>query len=173
MFVLPDTTNHVSAVANNFPSAADQLSAALNAPIPFFFAIVAVGVVIAGAIWRAFQWRYDGIIELTRTMLELARTEAVTAKARQTELEATIKSLESKTKTLESKIQQLPKMTEIPALRELQPLAHDLSTVTSTASQQLLRLGQSNNAVTESLSRIPVGLWKPSETTITNLPKST
>lgn len=151
---MPDTTNHIqSAITYNLPSASDQLSAALNAPIPFFFAIGAVFIVIAGMVWKAFQWRYDGIIELTRTMLELARTQADAAKARQTELEATVKSLESK-------IEQLVKSAGSSS-RDVQQLAEEISKTSLTASAQVVRLGEANNAVSDALARVPYSLlWR-------------
>jgi Tfp pilus assembly protein PilO len=147
-----------SGVTTNLPTAADQLSAALSAPIPFFFAVGAVAVVIAGAVWKAFDGRYGGIIELTRTMLELARTEAQSAKAKESDLKQTVESLKRQLEKLADKSKND---------RELQPLVQDLTIATTTASAQLSQLGQANTAVSESLSRIPlIGFPGPARITI-------
>jgi hypothetical protein len=125
------------------PSVTDQFFAVLNTPIPFFLAVMA----IAWGIWRAMEWRYQGIIDLTKTMHQLAQTEAQTGKAKQVELEATVKSLKEELTNFAERNK---------GDQALQPAIQDLSRLTLTAQSQLEQLGQANNAVSNALTRVPI-----------------
>ncbi len=152
---MPDTANQLArAVAYNFPSASDQLSAALSAPIPFFFALVAVGFVMWTAIWGLYKWRYDRLIDITKGMLELANVQTVALKNQVAEHVSTNNSLQEDIRKL---------LTEKTANeRELQLLSEKVKTLQT----QSARLRESNNAITDSLSRIPSTFrtWAPSVT---------
>ena len=160
---MPDPTNHVPFI---LPSAADQFSAALNAPIPFFIAMVVVAVALASAIWKAFSWRYDGIIEMTQERVVLAQAEAKSAKEKQTELEKTVKSLKDGIANLvpRGSIGMNFGTTDSPEVKktkeELSKKIEELSRIADTADSQLLRLGSSNSAVTDLLSHIPTGGYR-------------
>jgi hypothetical protein len=71
------------------PSIADQFAAVLNAPLPFLLAL-GIGAV---AVWRAFEWRYGGVIEKTKSLWELAEHDAAGAKKREDELKKTVQKL--------------------------------------------------------------------------------
>jgi hypothetical protein len=58
------------------PSIADQFSAAMAAIVPFFIAVFSVWWASVVFIWRAFEWRYAGIVEKYKTVLELTLQEA-------------------------------------------------------------------------------------------------
>ena len=153
-------TDHISFT---LPSAADQFSAALSAPIPFFIAIVVVAVALATAIWKAFLWRYDGIIEMTRERVVLAQAEAKSAEKKQTELEKTVKSLKDGIANLAPKDgmkfgNDTPEVDRIK--EELSKKIKELSNIADTADLQLLHLGSSNSAVTDLLSNIPTSGYR-------------
>jgi hypothetical protein len=159
---MPDPTNHVPFI---LPSAADQFSAALSAPIPFFIAMVVVAVALASAIWKAFSWRYDGIIEMTQERVVLAQAEAKSAKEKQTELEKTVKSLKDGIANLAPKSSMMDFGTsDSPEVKktkeELSKKIEELSKIADTADSQLFQLGSSNNAVTDLLSHIPTSGYR-------------
>jgi hypothetical protein len=141
---VPDTANQIAgAVAYTFPNASDQLSAALSAPIPFFVAIFAVAIGIWGIVWKAFDWRYAGIIEQTKSMLELARAENESFKNKYSESEATIKSLQNK----------IDGLTKIGAReRDFKKSAQE---DVDKLLEQMHGLRQSTDVISESLSRVP------------------
>ena len=93
------------------------------------------------------EWRYQGIIDLTKTMHQLAQTEAQTGKAKQVELEATVKSLKEELTSFAERNK---------GDQALQPAIQDLSRLTLTAQSQLEQLGQANNAVSSALTRVPI-----------------
>src|SRR5579863_5878382 len=74
-------------------STSDQFVAVLNAPLPFFLALLAVSVILWGVIRWAYQWRYDGTIEMLNAMLRLAAEENRIAKDRQAASSDTVKKL--------------------------------------------------------------------------------
>jgi len=146
-------TSQILAVATleanklNWPDAADQFWAVLNAPIPFALALVVVGA----AIWKAMEWRYGGIIEMTRERVELAKADAAASKSRESELTTTVETLESKIEGLSQSValdkEKLAneQKTELEEIRKLAELL----------SAQLASVSAANNAVSDSLSRIP------------------
>ena len=76
------------------PTVQEQLSFALNAPVPFFLTLVAAAIVIWSVIRWAYQWRYDGKIEKLEAMLKLAAEENRIAKERYADAKAVIDELE-------------------------------------------------------------------------------
>jgi hypothetical protein len=58
------------------PSVGDQFALLFAAPIPFFLTVGGICVVLAGIIWKAMEWRYQGVIDRLRVMHEQAAAEA-------------------------------------------------------------------------------------------------
>jgi hypothetical protein len=130
----------------SIPTAADQFAAALSAPMPFIFAVFAVGVALfAGLLW-AFRWRYDGVIEQLDAMIRLAAEENRIQKERENDLRA----LGAEFRT---------KLAELEEIETKQPTSHgkrvveDLSKLSLTFDRRLDQLGQSNTATDEALRR--------------------
>jgi hypothetical protein len=121
-------------IPTTLPTLHEQLSAVLAAPVPFFFTVLLVWLAtigaISGALWWAFKWRYDGIIEKYKTVLDLALRDAEIVRRRKDELEAGVKSLPEKH-------------------------GEERASALSTIEQQFAALGQANNAITETLSSAP------------------
>jgi F0F1-type ATP synthase membrane subunit b/b' len=160
---MPDTTTTSQVIAAThdaakfvLPTASDQWSAVFNAPIPFSLAVAAVMVVLTTAIWKAFKWRYDGVIEKkqatidqTQSLVELAKADAGGSKEKVTELTATIKKLESKIETLTKEAKEAA-MGAKPS-----PTLAEVGRLVATATAQVTDVSTANNAVSQSLSRIP------------------
>jgi septal ring factor EnvC (AmiA/AmiB activator) len=154
---------HAAGTATHvYPSASDQFTAVLNAPLPFFLALFAVVAALAVAIWRAFEWRYGGIIEMTRTMVEAAKTDAASSKTRESELKETVKSLESEIEALTHK---MATTTGADGAKEDRAKVEKILKLAHTASDQLSVLSTANSAVSDSLYRIPtiIGTIKATE----------
>jgi hypothetical protein len=79
---------------DKLPSIPEQFSAVLNAPIPFFFAVVIVAVVI----WRACEWAYRAVLNKRKELYDLSRQEVDRLKDN---AEQTTKELDAKIALLE------------------------------------------------------------------------
>jgi len=124
-------------------SVTDRIAAVFSAPIPFFPALFSVLAVALVFIWRAMEWRYGGVIALTRTMLQLAEREAQSAKQKESELSDTIKKL----------ISEIDDLKKAPVGSDLQPRITNLANTTTTANSQLVELRKTNSAVSDFLRR--------------------
>jgi len=89
------------------------------------------------------EWRYGGVIALTRTMLQLAEREAQSAKQKESELSDTIKKL----------ISEIDDLKKAPVGSDLQPRITNLANTTTTANSQLVELRKTNSAVSDFLRR--------------------
>jgi hypothetical protein len=120
----------------------EQINAVSNAPIPFFFAVLAISI----AIWGAFEWAYRAMYNKARNLSELERSEAVlkaeAASRKEAEFSETMKKLIDEIDTLKK---------EAPS--EVRLLIEKVSSTSSIANNQLNELGRANTAVTEVLRR--------------------
>jgi len=110
----------------------EQFAAAINAPVPFFLAVIAVAV----AIWKAMEWAYRQRLELWQTMHQAAVKDAEYAKEREAALDATLKNLSEKTK-------------DYP---EIEPTV-------ATANSQFTKLREANTELFDTLNRFPDQRW--------------
>jgi hypothetical protein len=123
------------------PTAQEQLSFALNAPVPFFLTLVAAAIAIWLVIRWAYQWRYDGKIEKLEAMLKLAAEENRIAKERYTDAKVVIDELEK------AKAGEGEKGTVTQELSKLR-LAIDSALKANTAVDDTLRRGAAFTAST-------------------------
>jgi hypothetical protein len=122
------------------PSVADQFAAALSAPLPF---VIAVGVAVAvavGVIWRAFEWRYAGVIEKTSSLWKLAEHDVAAAKKREAELKETVEQLTNELNESKKDAELADKLVKI-------------EKVAAKAATQVQELRDANNAISETVSR--------------------
>jgi hypothetical protein len=120
------------------PTISDQFAAAFSALIPFTLAVLAVTAMI----WRAFQWRYDGVIEKLNAMLRLAAEENRIQKERQTDLATDLAAAEKK-------LDEFVKVKGAEGAPDLKPLKQDLSKLRLAVESA----SQANTAVDEALRR--------------------
>ena len=123
------------------PTVQEQLSFALNAPVPFFLTLVAAAIAIWSVIRWAYQWRYDGKIEKLEAMLRLAAEENRIAKERYADAKAVIDELEK------AKAGEGAKDTVTQELSKLR-LAIDSALKANTAVDDTLRRGAAFTAST-------------------------
>jgi hypothetical protein len=71
-----------------WPTLSDQITAVLNAPIPFLLVIAAIGGSIWVAIWRAMEWCYRTRLDKWAEVHALVKEEVDFAKNKQTQLGA-------------------------------------------------------------------------------------
>jgi hypothetical protein len=109
------------------PSPADQLSAVLNAPIPFLIALV----FLAWGMWRTFEWRYRAVIDKMKEMAVLSRAEVDHWKD----------ALARSTSQTREQVEVLQKK-KLPA--ELKPVVNQLSQSVSRSTVELVELGKAN-----------------------------
>jgi hypothetical protein len=124
------------------PSVADQFAAVLNAPLPFLLALAAV----AYFVWRAFEWRYAGVIEKTRSLWELAEHDAAGAKKRETDLKETVQELTDELSNIREDAEPVDKRAFVAALEKAKKAAAELGA-------QMQELEQANNAVSDTVRR--------------------
>jgi hypothetical protein len=124
------------------PSVADQFAAVLNAPLPFAFALGVVAV----AVWRAFEWRYAGVIEKTRSLWELAEHDAKSAKTREDELKKTVEQLTNELRDIRTDAEAADKLVKIEKIEKIEKTAAEVAA-------QVQKLEKANNAVSETVSR--------------------
>jgi hypothetical protein len=133
----------------SIPTAADQFAAALSAPIPFIFAVVAVAIALfAGLLW-AFRWRYDGVIEKLEAVIRLATEENRIAKEREKDLRNSREELSAKLAELTKEIE----TKETSDTKRVLAVVDDLSKLSLTFDKQLFQVAQSNTAIDEALRR--------------------
>ena len=120
----------------------EQINAVLSAPIPFFFTLVVVWVVI----WRTFEWRYKAVNEKTNALFELSRSEVQVAAAAAARVEAELRD------TLKKQADEIEHLKNAKT-DEMRSLVDQLIKTTGTATGQLLALGRANAAVSDAARR--------------------
>jgi uncharacterized phage infection (PIP) family protein YhgE len=129
------------------PSVSDQLAAALSAPIPLLFAL-GVGVFV---IWRVFEWRYQAVIEKTRSLYELSQSAAQIAQQvatdKEIKLSGTIDDLNKQLKELTANVDKQPKQ----AAADVIPALEQLNQTSTLANNQLVELRKANSTVADTL----------------------
>jgi hypothetical protein len=128
---MPDPTT-------TLPSVGDQFAAVLNAPLPFLLALAAVAFVV----WRAFEWRYAGVTEKTKSLWELAEHDAKAAKEREAELKETVQKLTEELSDIRNKKD-----------AELADKLVKIEKVAAEVATQVKELEKANNAVSETVRR--------------------
>jgi hypothetical protein len=141
------------------PTVDQQLSAVFNAWLPFIFAVVAITGPAAVAIWRVMEWRYREQYEKTKALYEIvishAQHAAEAASRTEADLKSTNASRDEEIQGLNNLLQQLQAQQQAPSEGFLAGLADglgDLAKSSSKTKDQLVKLGQANNAVSEALS---------------------
>jgi hypothetical protein len=122
---------------------AEQITAVTNAWLPFLFAVGAVAIVI----WRAMEWRYTGIIEITKAMHQSAARAEQRAEQKAAALEVTLNKLADK----------VPRKANdsTPSLTFSGADMQDLSDLVSTATAQVGEVRSATDDIADALSQTP------------------
>ncbi len=128
------------------PNASDQFAAVLAAPLPFFFALAAVVLPLAAAIWYIMEWAYRRRIDLLETMHSHAVAENNRVRARLSDTQAAVESQESVIAKLKEKRDAYP---------DLVPTFDELFSATATTGTQIDRLAAANDALSDTLLVYP------------------
>jgi hypothetical protein len=144
------------------PTVDQQLSAVFNAWLPFILAVVAIVGPAAVAIWRVMEWRYREQYEKTKTLYEIvishAQHAADAASRTQADLKLANASQNEEIQKLKNLLHQQQMLEDTDAASKagfLSGFADGISDLEKTSSRtrdQLRKLGQANNAVSEALS---------------------
>ena len=125
---------------------------AWNWPLPFVMAVAMLAVPMAGIIWFICQLRYKQQIATLRDRVELAderlgdaKEKIVKAAEEKTALHTTVKELNAQIEKLKKRKAQLP--------RELQSIVDRLTTSSATASNQVSKLSEAQEAVDAAVSK--------------------
>jgi chromosome segregation ATPase len=125
---------------------------AWNWPLPFVTAVAVLAVPMAGIIWFICQLRYKqqiatlkNRVELTDERLGDAKEKIVKAEEEETALHTTVKELNAQIEKLKKRKAQLP--------RELQSIVDRLATSSATASNQVSKLSEAQEAVAAAVSK--------------------
>jgi septal ring factor EnvC (AmiA/AmiB activator) len=127
---------------------------AWNWPLPFVTAVAVLAVPMAGIIWFICQLRYKQQIATLKDRVELAderlgdaKAKIVKAEEEKTALHTTVKELNAQIEKLKKRKAQLP--------RELQSIVDRLATSSATASNQVSKLSEAQEAVAAAVSKPP------------------
>jgi len=125
---------------------------AWNWPLPFVRAVAMLAVPIAGIIWFICQLRHKQQIATLKDRVELAdvrlgdaKEKIVKAAEEKTALHTTVKELNTHIEKLKKRKAQLP--------RELQSIVDRLATSSATASNQVSKLSEAQEAVAAAVSK--------------------
>jgi hypothetical protein len=131
----------------SLPSLSEQFAAALSALVPFSLAVLVVGIVI----WRAFEWRYQAVIEKTKSLYELSQSTAQLAQKAAAEKEATLSGtvaeLNQEIKELTAKLEEQPNKMSA----DVMPAMKKLNQTSTLAKNQMVDLKTANNNVADIL----------------------
>ena len=129
---------------------------AWNWPLPFVTAVAVLAVPMAGIIWFICQLRYKQQIATLKDRVEFADERLgdakekivkaeVKAEEEKTALHTTVKELNAQIEKLKKRKAQLP--------RELQSIVDRLATSSATASNQVSKLSEAQEAVAAAVSK--------------------
>ena len=125
---------------------------AWNWPLPFVTVVAVLAVPVGAIIWFICQLRYKQQIAMLKDRVELAderlgdaKEKIVMAEEEKTALHTTVKELNAQIEKLKKRKAQLP--------RELQSIVDRLGTSSATASKQLSKLSEAQEAVAAAVSK--------------------
>ena len=125
---------------------------AWNWPVPFVTAVAVLAVPMAGIIWLICQLKYKQQIATLKDRVELAderlgdaKEKIVKAEEEKTALHTAVKELNAQIEKLKKRKAQLP--------RELQSIVDRLATSSATASNQVSKLSEAQEAVAAAVSK--------------------
>ena len=125
---------------------------AWNWPLPFVTAVAVLAVPMAGIIWFICQLKYKQQIATLKDRVELAderlgdaKEKIVKAEEEKTALHTAVKELNAQIEKLKKRKAQLP--------RELQSIVDRLATSSATASNQVSKLSEAQEAVAAAVSK--------------------
>src|SRR5262245_24081296 len=125
---------------------------AWNWPLPFVTAVAVLAVPMTGIIWFICQLRYKQQIATLKDRVELAnerlgdaKDKIAKAEGEKTALDKTVKELSSEVGKLKKRKAQLP--------RDLQSIVDRLATSSATASNQVTKLTEAQEAVAGAVSK--------------------
>ena len=125
---------------------------AWNWPLPFLTAVVTLAVPIVGIIWFIYHRRYkqqiatlEDRVELANERLGDAKEKIAKAEEEKTALDKTVKELTAEVGKLKKRKAQLP--------RDLQSIVDRLATSSATASNQVSKLTEAQEAAATAVSK--------------------
>src|SRR5262249_43499961 len=125
---------------------------AWNWPLPFLMAVATLAVPIVGIIWFIYHLRYKqqtatlkDRVELADERLGEAKEKIAKAEEQKTTLDKTVRELTAEVGKLKKRKSQLP--------RELQSIVDRLATSSATASNQVSKLTEAQEAVAAAVSK--------------------
>jgi len=125
---------------------------AWNWPLPFVTAVAVLTVPMAGIIWFICQLRYKQQIATLKDRVELVDERLSDAKEKIGKTEEEKTALHTTAKELNAQIEKLKKRkAQLP--RELQSIVDRLATLSATASNQVSKLSEAQEAVAAAVSK--------------------
>ena len=125
---------------------------AWNWPLPFVTAVTVLAVPMAEIIWFICQLKYKQQIATLKDRVELADERLVDAKEKIVKAEAEKTALHTAVKELNAQIEKVKKRkAQLP--RELQSIVDRLATSSATASNQVSKLSEAQEAVAAAVSK--------------------
>jgi hypothetical protein len=128
-----------------------QVRFVLDNWIPFVITLAVILVPVTGAIYWAFNWRYQGVIERTRALWGLTEDDLKRSEQTTTELTKKLDKTESEIKQLRTELTGAYEQLKQPIPAAVDTLIDRAATSTSDARVQLDKLWRSNAAIRENV----------------------
>jgi hypothetical protein len=130
-----------------------QVRFVLDSWIPFAITLVAVVTPVTYAIYWAFNWRYQGVIDKTRTLWDLTKEDLKRSEQATTELAEKLGEAESEIAQLRTELTAAYDKLKQPVPADVDTLIDKAVNSTSDARVQLDKLRRANMAIRENVDQ--------------------